>query len=272
MAGFNFDEVEQYVQESSSGERLTFLKLQDDGYYANLRFMYGPNETFQAQTVHNVSSDPRKPKWVPCLRGLKDPLEACPLCANGYKFAVQFFIPVYVHSIVSMIRGVPQEEQVNQVMILQKGTMFRGALQSVMRYTQPTNKPIVSSVFRLVRNGRADDQKTTYLVEYVSTDDVTLENLPERPQILGSYILPNLDYNTMMEKYINNKSTPSNVASAIQPRTVNMNTFAGNSVVNSPNMTNVSSTPLVTPSQFQPINTNQAPVQVPNIGSNGAPF
>lgn len=263
MAVFNFDEVDQFVQESDN--KINFLKLQDDGWYANVRFMYGLGEIFQGQSVHNVSDDPKRPRYVPCLRGLNQPLESCPLCAKGTKITAQFFIPVYVHSIVTNVRGVEQEQPVEQVMLFQRGSTFKGALQAVIRNTQSTGKPIVSSVFRLVRNGKAGDQKTNYTVEYVRTDDVTLEQLPKRPEVLGSYILPEVDYQTMMEKYVNKTSTTTTTQAAtpasIQPRTLNANTFAGNSVgFGAPTVNN----------SFQPINTNQAPAQAPNI--NGAPF
>jgi hypothetical protein len=271
MAGFKFDEVDQFVQESDN--KINFLKLQDDGWYADVRFMYGPGEIFEGQTVHNVSDDPKKPRYVPCLRGLNDPLEACPLCANGSKINAQFFLPVFVISITSNLRGVESTQQVNQVMLFQKGSSFKGALQAVVRNTQGKGNAIVNSVFRIVRNGKAGDPKTTYFTEYVTTDNVGLEQLPQRPEILGSYILPKVDYTTMMEKYINKtdvapqQTTPSMVT----PRTLNANTFAGNTVVNNiPNIPNPGVQPM---NNFQPINTNQAPVQAPTIGqTGGAPF
>lgn len=259
MAGFNFDEVDQFVQQSDN--KINFLKLQDDGWYAKVRFMFGPGECFRGETVHNISEDPRKPKYVPCLRqSPNQPLDVCPLCANGSKITVQFFIPIYVHSIVSNVRGVEQEQPVNQVMLFQKGTSFKAAIQSVLRQTARTGKPIVNSVFNLVRNGKAGDMQTSYTVEYVSTDDVTLEQLPPRIEVLGSYILPSVDYNTMLEKYVN-KTEINNVNTVpdIQPRTINANTFAGNTVVGGSNF--------VPPVNNSSINANQAPNQAPNISS-----
>lgn len=265
MAVFKFDEVDQLVQESDN--KINFLKLQDDGWYAKVRFMYGLNETFEGYTVHNVSDDPRKPKYVPCLRGLNQPLDTCPLCANGSKVVAQFFIPVYVISIVSNVRGVEQEQAVNQVMLFQRGATFKGVLQSVIRQTLNTQKPIVSSVFNLVRNGKAGDMKTSYTAEYVGTDNTTLDQLPERPQILGSYILPEVDYNTMMEKYVLGKevSNTSGVSGMvqtqpvdIQPRTLNANMFSGNTVVTGANNT--------------ALNPNQVSTIPPSISSNNVPF
>lgn len=268
MAVFKFDEVEQFVQEGNDS-KFTFLKLQDDGWYAKVRFMYGPGEIFEGITVHNVSEDPRKPRFVPCLRGVNEPLESCPLCVSGSKLNAQFFIPVYVHSIVSNVRGVESEQPVNQVMLFQRGTTFKGALQSVIRQTQPTGKPIVSSVFNLVRNGKQGDMKTTYSVEYCGTDDTTLESLPPRPEILGSYILPNVDFQTMQEKYVNNAPS-NNMAAGIQPRTLSAATFGNNTVVTSADVPRPPINNIAT-NQFQPINANQAPVQAPNINNN-VPF
>ena len=118
----------------------------------------------------------------------------------------------------------------------------------------------------MVRNGKNGDQKTTYSVELVGTDDTTIEQLPPKPQVLGSYILPNKTAEQMINDYINaadgvattqntqvqQQTTPVQQAvaqSATTPRTLNMNTFAGNTVVGGNNF-------------------NQAPVQQPQIGGN----
>lgn len=262
MAGFKFDEVDQFVQ--GNDNKINFLKLQDDGWYAKVRFMYGPGESFEGQTVHNVSNDPKKPRYVPCLRGINQPLETCPLCANGSRVNAQFFMPVYVHSIVSNVRGVENEQPVNQVMLFQRGTTFKGCIGQVIRQTMATGKPIVSSMFRLTRSGKAGDQGTQYLIEVMGTDDTTLEQLPPRPEILGSYILPKVDYQTMQEKYVNGNGVTTaapaqntTMNSGIQPRTINASTFGNNTIVSGTSTNN----------GFQPINTNQAPVQAPNIGN-----
>ncbi len=228
MAGFKFDEVDQFLQDGDN--RINFLKLQDDGCYAKVRFMYGPGEVFEGQTVHNVSEDPSKPRYVCCLRETGQPLEACPLCQNGAKLNAQYFIPVYVMSIVTNVRGVTQEEPVNQVMIFQRGTTFKGALQSVIRQSKGTC--LANNVFNLVRNGKARDVNTTYSVELIGTDTVGLESLPERPQVVGSYILPKHTAQEMIDKCINKTAAPAEtVNTGIVPRTLNANTFAGNEIV-----------------------------------------
>lgn len=211
MAVFKFDQVDEYVQGNNSDNKINFLKLQDDGWYAKVRFMYGPGEIFEGISVHNVSQDPQKPKFVPCLRELNQPLEVCPLCNSGSKVIAQYFLYVYVISIVSNIRGVTQEQPVNQVYIFQRGKTFKGILDSILR--QCAGTPIVNNIFNIVRSGKAGDQQTKYLVEFVGRDEIDINSLPPKPQILGSYILPQVDYNTMLEKYVNKQPdvvTPRN--------------------------------------------------------------
>lgn len=273
MAGFNFDEMDQIVNESEG--KINFLKLKDDGWYAKVRFMYGPGETIGGQTVHNVAEPgSNRPKYVPCLREVGQPIETCPLCKAGAKITCQFFVPVYVISIVSNLRGVTQEEPVGQVMLFQKGTTFGAALKSVIRQTQNTGKPIVSSVFNLVRNGKEGDQKTQYSVELIGTDDTTLDMLPPRPQVLGSYILPNITFEEMQQKYVNGAASQSTQSTtqttqAAQPtfqqtqpqvRTLNAGTFAGNTVMGQPN--NVGTVPSF----------NQVSATAPQIGGSSTPF
>lgn len=265
MAGFDFNQVDNFVSESDG--KINFLKLADDGCYAKVRFMYGAGETFRGETVHNISEDPTRPRYVVCLREEGQPLDACPLCANGQKFVAQFFVPVYVQSIVSVdARGLETEQQVGQVMVFQRGATFKGALQSVIRNI-PQGTQIVNSMFRLVRNGKARDPKTTYSVEYMGTDNVGLENLPPRPEVVGSYILPKLSYEEIVEKYINKTAqpapTPANAG--IQPRTLNASTFGGN--------VGFGNQATATQTFNQPMNnTNQVPVQAPQIGSGNVPF
>lgn len=219
MAVFNFDQVNEYVQNEGNG--LSFLKLQDDGWQAKVRFMYGPGETFQGYSVHNVSGEQMKSKFIPCLREVGQPLDVCPLCKAGVPLQAQFFIPVFVISITKCINGVLQpEEAVNQVMIFQRGKTFQGSLASAVRQTG--GSPLVNNVFNIVRNGKAKDPKTTYIVEFVNRDSTTLESLGERPQVFGSPILPDVKYEEMGQYLPQNTGMPQGV----MPRTVAANPYA----------------------------------------------
>ena len=217
MAVFNFDQVDDYVQ----GERgsISFFKLQDHGFQAKVRFMYGPGETFQGYSVHNIGTD-GKNKYVPCLREPGQPLDTCPLCNAGMGTQAIFFIPLYVISITKCINGrLQQEEEVNQVMVFQRGKTFAGSLASAVR--QSAGTPLVSNIFNIVRNGKAGDTQTNYVVEFVNRDNTTLESLPERPEILGSFVLPDMKYQEMAELVAQRAAVPQGV----MPRQVVANNY-----------------------------------------------
>ena len=216
MAVFDFDKMDDYVQQQSEG--FNFFKLEDDGWMAKVRFMYGPGEGIPGFSVHNVSQDPKKPKHINCLREAGQPLEVCPLCNNGNPTKVQFYLTLYVISMTKCINGRLQaEEPVNQVMIFQRGTTFRAVIGSVLRQSQ--GRPLVNNIFNLVRSGKKGDVSSTYTAELVGNDNTTLDTLPQRPEILGSYILPKVDYNDMLKYVGTNMSTPQDIV----PRTVTNN-------------------------------------------------
>ena len=216
MAVFNFDQADDYVQEKSS---INFFKLQDNGWQAKVRFMYGPGEVFQGYSVHNIGTD--RNKFVPCLKELGQPLDVCPLCKAGIPVMVQFFIPLYVISISKCINGVMQpEEEVNQVMVFQRGKQFQGSLASAIRQCKGT--PLVNNVFNIVRNGKAGDTGTTYVLEHFSTDGTTLDMLPERPEVYGSYVLPDWKYEDMIQ-HLNGAGAVAQ--SMITPRQVSGKVF-----------------------------------------------
>ena len=216
MAVFNFDQVDEYVQSERS--TINFFKLQDDGWQAKVRFMYGPNETFQGYSVHNISNEQGRPKYVPCLRELGQPLDSCPLCASGSPTVAQFFIPLYVISVTEKINGKLQPEKpVNEVMIFQRGKQFKGSLDSAIRQSGGT--PLVNNIFNIVRNGKAGTTGTTYSVEFISRDNTTLDSLPERPEILGSFLLPDMKYDEMLT-LVNGQNQ---MVSGVMPRMVTNN-------------------------------------------------
>ena len=220
MTVFTFDKVEDYVQESSgASNKINFLKIPDHGDMAKVRFMYGAGETFTGYSVHSVKSDTGKNKNVLCLREPGQELDVCPLCKAGSKINVQYYIPVYVISLTTKVNGMVQEQPVNGVYLFQRGKSFNAMISSVIR--QCGNTPIVSNVFNIVRNGVAGSKETTYVVEFVDRDTLTIDKLPPRPEVLGTYILPNLTAEQMIEKYINPSVNP---AQEVTPRTIQTNT------------------------------------------------
>lgn len=193
MTAIDFNQVDEYLSERNP---IKFLKLVDDGWYATVRFMYGPGETVQAYPIHNVKTNNGQSD-IFCLRGLGQPIDSCPLCAAGNRVSVVCIVPLYVMSITEIMNGVPNTKQINEVRFFRRGTTFKSAVNSVMRQAQGT--PLVNNVFNLVRNGKAQDTDTTYTVEFVSRDTTTLQDLPEIPDILNSVYFKNLTFQEMLE-------------------------------------------------------------------------
>ena len=229
MATFDFNQVKDIIPATSNSDKpkIEFLSLKDHGWMAEIRFMYGEGETFQAETVHNVAEAGKPARYVPCLREPGQPVDACPLCAKGSKIIIQYFIPVFVSKITSINQyGQFQEEVINRQMLLQRGSKFDALINSAIR--QSESKPLVCTLFNLVRNGKAGETGTVYTLEKIKTDDtklsdlIKLSGLSERINYKGTYVLPNITAEKMIEKYIVGAQTQP-VASAVTPRTVNVN-------------------------------------------------
>ena len=167
MARFNVNEVENYGGQGGGG----FFSLKNDKDVATVRFMYNTIDDVEGYSVHEIEVDGKK-RYVNCLREYNQPLDDCPLCAAKFKVRVRLFVILY---------DVESEE----VKIWDRGKTFFSKLSSLCaRYN-----PLVSTPFEIERNGKKGDTKTTYETYALDTDDVTLEDLPEVPELLGTLIL-----------------------------------------------------------------------------------
>lgn len=167
MARFNINEVENYGGQGGGG----FFSLKNDKDVATVRFMYNTIDDVEGYSVHEIEVDGKK-RYVNCLREYNQPLDDCPLCAAKFRVIARLFVILY---------DVESEE----VKIWDRGKTFFSKLSSLCaRYN-----PLVSTPFEIERNGKKGDTKTTYETYALDTDDVTLEDLPEVPELLGTLIL-----------------------------------------------------------------------------------
>jgi len=167
MARFNVNEVENYGGQGGGG----FFSLKNDKDVATVRFMYNTIDDVEGYAVHEIEVDGKK-RYVNCLREYNQPLNDCPLCAAKSRVIAKLFVILY---------DVESEE----VKIWDRGKTFFSKLSSLCaRYS-----PLVSTPFEIERNGKKGDTKTTYETYALDTDDVTLEDLPEVPELLGTLIL-----------------------------------------------------------------------------------
>ncbi|MCK9444565.1 MAG: hypothetical protein M0Q14_08570 [Tissierellaceae bacterium] len=167
MARFNADEIDNYGGQGGGG----FFSLKNDKDVATVRFMYNSIDDIQGYAVHEIEVDGKK-RYVNCLREYNQPLDDCPLCAAKSRVIAKLFVILY---------DVESEE----IKIWDRGKTFFSKLSSLCaRYN-----PLVSTPFEIERNGKKGDTKTTYETYALDTDDTTLEDLPEVPELLGTLIL-----------------------------------------------------------------------------------
>ena len=88
----------------------------------------------------------------------------------------KFYIPIY-------------NLDTDEVQIWERGRNFAQKLSSICARYSSADKPLVSHIFEIERNGKPRDTSTTYEIYEVGCDDTRLEDLPEAPQVLGGIVL-----------------------------------------------------------------------------------
>lgn len=167
MARFTADEVDNYSNQGNG----SFFKLEDDKDVALVRLMYNTPEEVEGYAVHEVQLDGKR-RMVNCLRTYNEPLENCPMCAEGNKISAKIFVFLY-------------DIEAEEVKIWERGkTILPKIIGLGTRYN-----PLVSMPFEIERNGKKGDTSTKYEFYPTESDDITLEDLPEIPEILGNIIL-----------------------------------------------------------------------------------
>lgn len=167
MARFNVEEADNYGGQGGGG----FFSLKNDKDVATVRFMYNTIDDVEGFAVHEIEVDGRK-RYVNCLREYNQPVDDCPLCAAKQRVIAKVFVHVY-------------DEETQEIKIWDRGKTFFSKISSLCaRYN-----PLVSTPFEIERNGKKGDTSTTYETYALPTDDLTLEDLPEVPELLGTLIL-----------------------------------------------------------------------------------
>ena len=217
MARFSYDEVDNDGGNGGSG----FFSLPNDGDVASVRFMYNKLEDIEGVAVHQIELNGKK-RYVNCLREYGHPVDDCPLCKSGSFVQAKLFIPVY-------------DIATEQVKIWERGKKFFGKIAGICsRYASKEN--LVSHIFEVERHGKKGDTQTTYEIFEVKNDDITLEDLPEVPEIVGGLVLDKskdemqyfIDYGEFPdagEKPVRRTATPDMPVRRRTPSTSNEDTF-----------------------------------------------
>ena len=194
MARFNVEEADNYGGQGGGG----FFSLKNDKDVATVRFMYNTIDDVEGFAVHEIEVDGRK-RYVNCLREYSQPVDDCPLCAAKQRVIAKVFVHVY-------------DEETQEIKIWDRGKTFFSKISSLCaRYN-----PLVSTPFEIERNGKKGDTSTTYETYALPTDDLTLEDLPEVPELLGTLILDKT-YEEL-EFYLDNGYFEEDVENAAPPQ------------------------------------------------------
>lgn len=171
MARFNIKEIETQTNRNPQNNSGGFFFLRDDKDVATVRFMYNSLDDLDGFTVHQIELNGKR-RYVDCLRSYDEPTHNCPLCAQKFKILPKLFVILF-------------DEDTQEVKIWERGRTFYSKLSSLaVRY-----KPLVSTLFEIERNGKKGDINTVYETYPLETDEITLEDLPQKPKLLGTLIL-----------------------------------------------------------------------------------
>ena len=167
MARFNAETANNYGGSGGAG----YFSLKNDKDVARVRFLYNGVDDVEGYAVHEVKIDGKK-RYVNCLREYNQSKDVCPFCREGRYTTAKLFIPVY---------NIDQDK----TQIWERGKKFVAKISSICaRYPN-----VVSHIFEIERNGQKGDTATTYEIYEVGKDDTTLEDLPEKQDVLGTVVL-----------------------------------------------------------------------------------
>lgn len=166
MARFRADQADQYKTNVGG----SFFSLANDKDYETVRLMYNSMDDVELFSVHEIEVNGQT-YWVNCLREYDEPVDNCPLCKAGNRLQVKMWVPLFL-------------TKTGEVKIWERGRTFLSKLESSARRFNP----LVSNIFEIERNGKKGDQNTTYELIQIEHDDITLDSLPELPQVLGTVV------------------------------------------------------------------------------------
>lgn len=152
----------------TTGQKGAFFSLANDKDSAVVRFLVGAELKAEKDwfIVHQVEVEGIK-RWVQCSEE-----HDCPLCLAGNKPQLKIFLQL-VDSRDGLLKT------------WERGNTFIPKIQGLMnKYGN-----LYERKFEVERHGKKGDQKTTYEVYPLDKDGVNVDELPEKQNLLGSFVL-----------------------------------------------------------------------------------
>ena len=177
MAQVTFDSA--MAENSSNSQQqngVGFFTLKNDGDYAIVRFMEGSVNDFDLLTVHDVKVNDKYRK-LNCLRNANEPIENCPGCKANLKVSTKIFIHLLQYE---------QDENgaiVAKPKVWERSLFYANQLKDlIINYGDLKN-----CIFKITRNGKPGDMKTTYNIMYCPPHMYPPENYPLQPELFDNY-------------------------------------------------------------------------------------
>lgn len=141
-----------------------FFKIENDGDIKEVRFLYRTVDDIDSYSVHRVKIGD-KFRLVDCLKDPSNPESHCPFCDAGIKVENKTFLLVW-----------DEEEQAAKVWERSSVQVARNYMD-ILKNT--SSEEIVGSKFKIKRNGKKGDMKTTYVLMLVGVDETKMDDLQE---------------------------------------------------------------------------------------------
>jgi hypothetical protein len=172
MARISYETFQQKAAEQElSNTGIGFFSLKDDGDEAIVRIMHDSSADYDILTTHQVQVN-GKYTQVECLDG------HCPLCNSGAKIRYRFF--------VHMIQYV-KDEQGNIVAKPVVWDRAAKAMSEKLNAMMQEYGPLSDCVFKIRRNGKAQDMHTTYEIMFANPNVYRPDLYPKDTEVFKDY-------------------------------------------------------------------------------------
>lgn len=175
MANISFDQI-SVGDNSSVNNNISFFSLKNDGDEAVVRIMHNSTADFDIVTTHSITLN-GKFRRVNCLRTPTDPMDICPLCANGDKIQQR----IYIH----MIQYTKDEQGrvVAQPVVWERSIQYAVTLKNYI----DEYGPLSDCIFKIRRSGAAGSRDTSYSIIFGNPNVYRSDMYPSIPNAFDNY-------------------------------------------------------------------------------------
>jgi len=174
MPRISFDEA--ISTENSNSNSIQYFSLKNDGDFAIVRIMHDSKDSIEIYPTHSITVNGKFRK-VACLRGAKDSIESCPLCAANNARGTSVYIKMVTYT-------TDESGKISATPVIWERTMnyARKIVTLLNDYG-----PLSDYVFKITRNGAAGSRDTTYDINLANPNVYTSSAYPKVEDAFKDY-------------------------------------------------------------------------------------